>query len=88
MLTYRPVIPGSDQHLALMAKCRPHMGRTLYPSLYDRRDADFRRRASAAIAAAAARVTTKQETAPVASETVSPPPTGVDGRDGCNSECA
>jgi hypothetical protein len=88
-LTYRPIVPGSDQHLALLERAGlSHHGRILYPDLHERRVRDAHRRASAVIAAAAARVRTKQDPARSSNRAGSPPPTAVDGRDGCKTECA
>jgi hypothetical protein len=91
-LTWRPVTPGSDQHLAMLAKAQV-MGRILYPGLYERRDAQMRaeaaRRACAVIAAAAARVNTKQNAPELASEAFTAPRSNASGiEDGCSTECA
>lgn len=80
-LTYRPIVPGSDEHLDLiMRTSNPHRS-ILYPSLH--------RRACLEIAAAAARVATKQEPAgsgiPTGPTTLDP--TRLD-QDGCSAECA
>jgi len=85
-LTHRPFAPGSDQHRALLARTNS-LGRTLYPSLWDRRD-EQHRRACAAMAAAGARVATKQETGELRTHPVSTTFDLVDGLSGCNTECA
>lgn len=87
MLTYRPIVPGSDHHLRLMSKAQ-RLGRVLYPALYERRDAEHHRRASQAIAAAAARVHTKQDPASASTKTGSTIYTDLRSGSGCSTECA
>lgn len=89
-LTWRPIVPGSDQHLALMGRTRTdreRLGRVLYPGLYARRDEEHRR-ACAAIATAAA---TKREGPGTAIPTPSvpiPAPVAPGDEDGRFTECA
>lgn len=86
-LTWRPITPGSDEHLALLDRTRRH-GRLLYPDLFARRDAEAARRASQRIHLAATRVPTKHETGPVSAEPASTTFNRAGGIDGCNDECA
>lgn len=92
-LTWRPIVPGSDQHLALLGRTRStqeQLGRLLYPSLYERRDGDAHRRACDAIASAAAKLTPTKQDAPDRKSEASTAPrsiaTGIE--DGCSTECA
>ena len=86
MLTWRPVVPGSDLHLDLLSRsltARERLGAVLYPDLHHRR-------ACALMAAAAGRVATKQETPALVARGASVPITNesrVRG-DGCSTECA
>lgn len=85
-LTYRPLVPGSDQHLALLERTRTpaqRLGSVLYPAL-------THRRACAAMAAAACTVPTKQETPdPARSEASTAPRIRCNGdEDGRSTECA
>lgn len=86
-LSYRPITPGSELHVTLLARTR-RLGRTLYPDLYARRDAETHRRASAMIAAAASRVATKQDPPNVSAPEGSTTATDLGSADGCNTECA
>jgi hypothetical protein len=86
VLTYRPLVPGSDQHLGLLERARTpkeRLGWVLYPDL-------MHRRACAQIARAAARVTRKQETPGMPLPEASVPITNeMRARgDGCSTECA
>jgi hypothetical protein len=86
-LTWRPIVPGSDLHLALIARVAPAMQRVLYPSLYER---EQHRRASAVIAAAARRQTPTKQNAPhgQCEAFTAPRPTSNRNEDGCSTECA
>jgi hypothetical protein len=85
-LRWRPIVPGSDQHIALMARAAPAMQRVLYPSLFER---EQHRRASEVIAAAATKQANKAERPGLSSEAFTAPRTRVIGNaDGCSSECA
>lgn len=86
-LTWRPIVPGSDQHLALLARTGG-LGRVLYPSLFARRDREAHRRACDVIATAGR---TKRETpgaqTPEASVPI-PVPASPGDEDGRSTECA
>lgn len=85
-LSYRPIVPGSAAHLALLERAgtpKERLGWVLYPDL-------MHRRACAAIAAAAAKVT-KQEAARMDVQTASVPipvPALTGDEDGCSTKCA
>lgn len=86
-LTWRPIVPGSDQHLALLSRTQ-RLGRTLYPSLYARRDHDVHRRACELMAIAPR---TKRETPGAATPEASVPIPNPDSpgvEDGRSAECA
>lgn len=93
-LTWRPIVPGSDQHLALIGRTRTpveQLGRVLYPGLYARRDQDAHRRACAAMAAASSRVSPDKAEAPsLPGPEASPLPdsAATEIEDGCYTECA
>lgn len=86
MLTYRPVIPGSDEHLTLLERTRSRnyrLGQILYPDL-------MHRRACAQMASAAARVKTSKSPSGVAIPRGSVPITSEvrASGDGCSTKCA
>lgn len=81
LLTHRPMIPGSDVHLAALAGLSP-LGRVLYPDLHHRR-------VVAAIAAARAKVAqTAENPRDGHPEGSHHPTTHSGGLSGCNAECA
>jgi hypothetical protein len=89
-LTWRPLVPGSDQHLSLMALAKraqnEKLGHLLYPAHWQREDS---RRASAVMAAAARRQAEKQNAPDNESEAFTAPRSTVDGlEDGCSSDSA
>jgi hypothetical protein len=89
-LTWRPIVPGSDQHLALMGRTRTdreRLGRVLYPGLYARRDEEHRR-ACDAIAAAARRNSERAPELAARKPSVPPAPVAPGDSDGRFTECA
>lgn len=81
LMTHRPLVPGSDAHLAALSGLSP-LGRVLYPDLHHRR-------VVAAIAAARAKVAQTAEDPGAGTSgaftTRDPLPRS---RNGCNTECA